>query len=83
MAKKRPDATPAPRRRTTAPRRVSASTTAPAPAGIATAAGNGPTYDDIARAAYLRYLSRGGSDGQDFDDWVAAERELKNRNSGR
>jgi hypothetical protein len=35
-----------------------------------------PTYDDIARAAYQRYLSRGGSDGRDFDDWIEAEREL-------
>ena len=38
-----------------------------------------PTYDQIAEAAYLRYLSRGGGDGQDFDDWVAAEQELKAR----
>ena len=40
---------------------------------------NRPTYDQIAEAAYLRYLSRGGSDGRDFDDWVAAEQELKTR----
>jgi hypothetical protein len=26
--------------------------------------------------AYELYLARGGSDGQDFDDWLAAEREL-------
>ena len=38
-----------------------------------------PTYDQIAEAAYLRYLSRGGSDGRDFDDWLAAEQELKTR----
>jgi hypothetical protein len=36
-----------------------------------------PTYDEIARAAYLRYLDRGGSDGADVDDWIAAERALK------
>ena len=38
-----------------------------------------PTYDEIAEAAYQRYLSRGGGDGQDFDDWVEAERELRLR----
>jgi DUF2934 family protein len=41
----------------------------------------GPTYDEIAEAAYLRYLRRGGGDGQDFDDWVEAERELRSRRS--
>lgn len=40
---------------------------------------NRPTYDQIAEAAYLRYLSRGGGDGRDFDDWLAAEQELKTR----
>jgi hypothetical protein len=38
-----------------------------------------PTYDEIADAAYQRYLRRGGGDGQDFDDWVEAERELRLR----
>src|SRR6187431_2187959 len=28
-----------------------------------------PSYDDIAQAAYLRYLNRGGGHGSDFDDW--------------
>ena len=40
---------------------------------------NGPTYDQIAEAAYLRYLKRGGTDGRDFDDWLEAEEELKAR----
>ncbi len=40
-----------------------------------------PTYDEIAEAAYHRYLSRGGVDGQDFDDWLEAERELRSRRS--
>jgi Protein of unknown function (DUF2934) len=39
-----------------------------------------PSYDDIAQAAYERYLRRGGSDGRDFDDWIEAERELTRRN---
>lgn len=40
-----------------------------------------PTYDEIAEAAYQRYLRRGRSDGQDFEDWLEAERELKTRRS--
>jgi hypothetical protein len=38
-----------------------------------------PTYDEIAEAAYHRYLERGGDHGQDFDDWLEAERALKRR----
>ena len=38
-----------------------------------------PTYDEIAEAAYQRYLQRGSLDGRDFDDWLEAERELKSR----
>jgi DUF2934 family protein len=38
-----------------------------------------PSYDEIAEAAYQRYLQRGGADGRDFDDWLEAERELKSR----
>lgn len=38
-----------------------------------------PSYDEIAEAAYQRYLRRGRSDGRDFDDWVEAERELRSR----
>ena len=42
-----------------------------------------PSYQEIAEAAYQRYLSRGGVDGQDFDDWLAAERDLIGRHSTR
>ena len=38
-----------------------------------------PTYDEIAEAAYHRYLSRGSQDGYDFDDWLDAERSLRGR----
>jgi hypothetical protein len=38
-----------------------------------------PTRDEIAVAAYFRHLNRQGSAGDEFDDWVAAERELKQR----
>lgn len=37
--------------------------------------------DRIAMRAYELYLARGGSDGGDFDDWLAAEREIS-RSSG-
>ena len=47
------------------------------PAGTSNAVD--PTYDDIARAAYERYLSRGGDHGRDFDDWLEAEQALKSR----
>ena len=42
-------------------------------------AGYEPSYDEIAEAAYQRYLQRGGRHGQDFDDWLEAERALKRR----
>jgi hypothetical protein len=38
-----------------------------------------PGYDEIAEAAYHRYLGRGGQDGGDVDDWVKAEGELRSR----
>ena len=38
-----------------------------------------PTYEQIAEAAYHRYLQRGGQDGHDFDDWIDAERTLRTR----
>lgn len=38
-----------------------------------------PTYDEIAEAAYHRYLNRGGGDGGDFEDWIEAEKSLKTR----
>ncbi len=33
--------------------------------------------------AYELYLARGGSDGQAWDDWLAAERELSETGSTR
>jgi hypothetical protein len=46
-------------------RTVSSSTLAPTTPG------------DIARRAYDLYLARGGQDGHDLEDWLRAERELK------
>jgi len=40
---------------------------------------NAPTFEQISEAAYHRYLQRGGQDGQDFDDWLEAERSLRSR----
>jgi hypothetical protein len=38
-----------------------------------------PSQDEIRLRAYQRYLERGGGHGMAFDDWLAAERELKLR----
>ena len=35
------------------------------------------TPDDIAKRAYALYLARGGEDGHDVEDWLAAESELR------
>jgi DUF2934 family protein len=36
-----------------------------------------PAYDDIARRAYELYQQRGAADGQEVDDWLRAEAELR------
>jgi len=35
-----------------------------------------PTHEEIAIAAYQLYISRGGGDGGEIEDWLQAEREL-------
>ncbi|HMB79083.1 MAG TPA: DUF2934 domain-containing protein [Vicinamibacterales bacterium] len=45
----------------------------------APAAAPEPSADDIRRRAYERYLERGGKHGEHFDDWVAAEAELRSK----
>ena len=47
--------------------------------GTANAEQGNPGYDEIAEAAYHRFLRRGGQDGGDVDDWIEAERELRSR----
>ena len=42
-----------------------------------------PAYDDIARRAYELYQQRGAADGQEVDDWLRAEAELKDAPSRR
>jgi hypothetical protein len=36
-----------------------------------------PTTEQIAQRAYEIYQSRGGTEGQDIDDWLEAERQLR------
>ena len=38
-----------------------------------------PSDEEIRARAYEMYLERGGHDGLDLDDWVRAERELRQR----
>jgi hypothetical protein len=41
--------------------------------------GDNADYGDrVSQRAYELFLARGGVDGQDFDDWLTAERELMN-----
>ena len=35
--------------------------------------------DRLAQRAYELYLARGGADGRDLEDWLIAERELRER----
>ena len=37
---------------------------------------NAPDPERVSARAYELYLARGGADGQAWDDWLAAEREL-------
>lgn len=89
-APRRRAATPGPRRRaasansgaaeplsTAAPVIDSAAEMSSSAAGSAIA--SAPSYDEIAEAAYHRYLERGGGHGQDFEDWLEAERRLMSR----
>jgi hypothetical protein len=66
------------------PRRSTSAVGAPPPdaiGGQAGVLGSEPTEDDIRRRAYERYLERGGEHGLDFEDWLAAERDLRSRTS--
>ena len=42
---------------------------------------NEPKREEIERRAYEIFLERGGVDGSDQDDWLQAERELKEAQS--
>jgi outer membrane biosynthesis protein TonB len=71
----------APRRR--APKKAASAASAAAP-DTTTPSGNGgaePTQAEIAEAAYFRHLNRRGAQGDEFRDWIEAERELRQRHS--
>jgi hypothetical protein len=44
-----------------------------------TSMGSEPSEEDIRLRAYHRFLERGGAHGQDQDDWIEAEKELRGR----
>jgi hypothetical protein len=39
--------------------------------------GSEPSEEDVRMRAYQRYLDRGANHGEDFDDWLKAEEELR------
>jgi len=45
--------------------------------GVGHLPGDHPTRGDVAQLAYHLYELRGRQDGHDFEDWLGAERELK------
>ena len=47
----------------------------------AVAIASGVTESDIARRAFELYCDRGCEDGHDVDDWLSAERELRDVSS--
>jgi hypothetical protein len=58
---------------TTAPRKSDA--VSPRPAASASSKKR-PTQEEIAKKAYEIYLRRGGTPGNETEDWLQAEREL-------
>jgi hypothetical protein len=77
--KKTVDVTPSSTTLSAVPRRRTPRTTKVQVTELVAVASACPSYDEIAEAAYLRFLSRGGGHGADVDDWVEAERELSSR----
>jgi hypothetical protein len=65
----------APKKKTPATRRTAATRAAMAIA--ADVSFPPPSHDAIAVRAYELFLQRGAQHGQDWDDWLAAERELQ------
>jgi hypothetical protein len=41
--------------------------------------GSEPSEEDIRARAYQKFLERGGAHGSHLDDWVSAERELRDK----
>ena len=57
------------------PTEEQAGSTAPSTQSSATPQSE-PTTQQIAQRAYEIYQARGGTEGQDMEDWLQAEREL-------
>jgi hypothetical protein len=53
-----------------------ASVTADGTMGKHTGRRQSPSIEEISQLAYHFYEQRGGGDGHDLDDWLAAEQEL-------
>ena len=47
--------------------------------GAATPGGTPDMEDQVRRRAYELYVARGGQPGREFDDWYAAEQEVRGR----
>jgi hypothetical protein len=47
--------------------------------GKETARPGSPSHEEIARRAHEIFLARGGKPGREEDDWLQAERELRER----
>ncbi|OFV88984.1 MAG: hypothetical protein A2V74_04030 [Acidobacteria bacterium RBG_16_70_10] len=43
----------------------------------------GPSHDAIAKRAYEIWLGRGGEPGREVENWLEAERELREASKGR
>ena len=43
----------------------------------------GLSREEIAQRAYELYLGRGGADGSEQEDWLQAERKLREQNASR
>ncbi len=71
--------------RTTSTRKAAASRrTEPTAPDTSTQEHDGhPTHDEIRQCAYEIFMSRGGSPGRDFEDWLQAERELADERRSR
>jgi hypothetical protein len=49
--------------------------------GKGTARDGSPSHEEIARRAHEIFLARGGNPGSEEDDWLQAERELRERHA--
>ena len=53
------------------------------PASPKTRVAKSPTAEEIALRAYQIYLERGATPGNEFEDWIQAERELLGKTARR